>query len=102
MNEDFPEAWNSFVWLGILPEDVSIAAPMVATLWEVDVTEADERLEIFWNDALLLPGVPVKIAEKEWKTYRIHDLLHDLACKWLIAQQSPGLGQTIPAQSRLS
>lgn len=32
-NED-EEAWNAFVWLGVLPEDVQIAAPMATTLWE--------------------------------------------------------------------
>ena len=95
LREYFPEAWNSFVWLGVLPEDVSIAAPMVATLWKVDITEAADRLELFWNDALLLPGVPVKIGAKEWKTYRIHDLLHDLAINWLTEENSPGLRLTI-------
>ncbi len=96
LREDFPEAWSSFVWLGVLPEDVSIAAPMVATLWEVDVTEAADRLELFWNDALLLPGVPVRIGTEEWRTYRIHDLLHALAINWLTKKKSPGLGLTIP------
>ena len=96
LREDFPEAWSSFVWLGVLPEDVSITAPMVATLWEVDIKEAADRLELFWNDALLLPGVPVRIGTEEWTTYRIHDLLHDLAIKWLTTKRSPGLGLTIP------
>ncbi len=101
LREDFPEAWDSFVWLGVLPEDVSIAAPMVATLWQVDVTEAAERLELFWNDALLLPGVPVRIDTQEWKTYRIHDLLHVLAINWLTEKKSPGLGLTIPLAHRV-
>ncbi len=101
LREDFPEAWDSFVWLGILPEDVSIAAPMVATLWEIEVTEAAERLELFWNDALLLPGVPVRIGTPEWKTYRIHDLLHALAINWLTKKKSPGLGLTIPKAHRV-
>ena len=96
LREDFPETWESFVWLGVLPEDVNIAAPMVATLWDVDLAEAAERLELFWNDALLLPGVSTEIDEKEWKTYRLHDLLHDLARKWLTTEKNPGLGLTIP------
>ncbi len=96
LREDFPETWDSFVWLGVLPEDISITAPMVATLWEVEVKEAADRLELFWNDALLLPGVAVKIGQTQWKTYRLHDLLHDLACRWLTTKQSPGLGLTIP------
>ncbi|MEL6988311.1 MAG: NB-ARC domain-containing protein, partial [Bacteroidota bacterium] len=95
LRKDFPEAWNSFVWLGVLPEDVSIAAPMVATLWDVDVVEAADRLELFWNDALLLPGISVRIGTKKWKTYRIHDLLHDIAIKWLTEKKSSGIGLTI-------
>lgn len=91
MREDFAEAWSSFVWLGVLPEDVSINAPMVATLWQVDLAEASDRLELLWNDALLLPNVPVRIGAKQWPTYRIHDLLHDLAIKCLTAIESPGL-----------
>ncbi|MEM9275865.1 MAG: NB-ARC domain-containing protein, partial [Cyanobacteria bacterium P01_F01_bin.143] len=96
LREDFPEAWESFVWLGVLPEDVSIAAPMVATLWQVEVAEAADRLELFWNDALLLPSVSVRIGTEEWASYRVHDLLHDLAIKWLTTKDSPGLGLTIP------
>ncbi len=69
---------------------------MAATLWQVGVTEAADRLELFWNDALLLPVVIVRIGTKEWATYRIHDLLHDLAIKWLTKEKSPGLGLTIP------
>ncbi len=101
LREDFPEACESFVLLGVLPEDVSIAAPMVATLWEIEVTEAAERLELLWNDALLLPGVPVGIGTQEWKTYRIHDLLHDLAIKFLTKKKSPGLGLTIRKAHRV-
>ncbi|MEM9272487.1 MAG: NB-ARC domain-containing protein [Cyanobacteria bacterium P01_F01_bin.143] len=96
LRDDFTEAWDSFVWLGVLPEDVSIAAPMVATLWQVEVAEAADRLELFWNDALLLPSVPVRIGAEEWASYRVHDLLHDLAIKWLTTRESPGLGLTIP------
>ncbi|ELS04510.1 NB-ARC domain-containing protein, partial [Xenococcus sp. PCC 7305] len=96
LREDFPEAWESFVWLAVLPEDVSIAAPMVATLWQVEVAEAADRLELFWNDALLLPSVPVRIGTEEWASYRVHDLLHDLAIKWLTTKKSPGLGLAIP------
>ena len=96
LQEEFPETWESFVWLGVLPEDVSVAAPMVATLWQVEVAEAAERLELFWDDALLLSGVPMSIGGKKWPSYRVHDLLHDLAIKWLTKEKSPGLGLTIP------
>ena len=96
IREEDAEIWENFIWLGILPEDVSIASPMVATLWQVDMEEAAERLELFWNDALLLPGVPVVINEREWNTYRIHDLLYDLARHWLTRRKQPGLGLDLP------
>ncbi|MGK7897206.1 MAG: NB-ARC domain-containing protein, partial [Xenococcus sp. (in: cyanobacteria)] len=81
-NKYSSKIWSSLVWLGVLPEDLNIAAPMVATLWEVEVTKAAKILKILWNNALLLPGVPVRIGTEEWATYRIHDLLHDLAIRW--------------------
>ncbi len=89
LRADFPEAWQSFIWLGILPDDVSITAKMTATLWQVELDEASDRLELFWNDALLLPG---KAIAGKAKTYRLHDLLHDLARHLLTVQESPGLG----------
>ena len=38
-------AYEAFVGLGLLPEDAAIAAPMAATLWEVEEAEADGLLE---------------------------------------------------------
>ncbi|MCP4544324.1 MAG: hypothetical protein GY832_45010 [Chloroflexi bacterium] len=89
------EAWRAFAWLGVLPEDVAVTAPMAATLWEMDQAEVAEILELLWNDALLLPGPPVRIGEYRWPSYRLHDLLHDLARRLLIAEQPLGLGFTL-------
>ena len=50
------KAWNAFIWLSVLSEDVQIVAPMAATIWETDETEAADILELLWNDALLMPG----------------------------------------------
>jgi hypothetical protein len=96
-------AWQAFVWLGVLPEDVAVTAPMAATLWEMDQATAAETLELLWNDALLLPGSPVWIGEERWPSYRLHDLLHDIARRLLTAPSEPrqagdlpGLGLTLP------
>ncbi len=42
-NED-KQAWRAFLWLGVLPEDVQIAAPMAATLWEMKQAEVHDLL----------------------------------------------------------
>ena len=49
-------AYEAFVGLGLLPEDAAVAAPMAATLWEMEEAEADGLLEILWSESLLLPG----------------------------------------------
>ena len=92
LRTEYEKAWWAFVWLGVLPEDASIAAPMAATLWNVKETEASTLLEWLWNDALLLPGAPTHVGERNWPTYRIHDLLHDLARRIFISPQPEGLG----------
>ena len=88
--------------LGLLPEDAVIAAPMAATLWEVEEAEADGLLEILWSESLLLPGAPVRFDERPLHAYRLHDLLHDLARRLLTAPSGPtrpddlpGLGLTL-------
>ena len=100
LQEEIPEIWQHFVWLGVLPEDVLVVAPMVATLWDVAVAEASEQLELLWNDALLLPGSQIRVKECVYKSYRIHDLLHDVACRRLTAALPGGLGLTLVAAHR--
>ncbi len=50
---DDEPAWRAFAWLGVLPEDVRLAAPMAATLWNIGEAAAAEMLELLWNDAPL-------------------------------------------------
>ena len=88
-------AWRAFAWLGVLPDDVFIAAPMAATLWNTDVSEASRILELLWNDALLLPDIAVRIGESTWLAYRLHDLLHDHARRLLMRAQPQGLNLTL-------
>jgi len=95
-------AYEAFAGLSLLPEDAAIAAPMAATLWDVEEAEADGLLEILWSESLLLPGAPVRFDERTLRAYRLHDLLHDLARRLLIAPSGPtrpddlpGLGLTL-------
>lgn len=90
------KAWQAFAWLGILPEDVTISAPMAATLWETDIQDAVGLLELLWNDALLLVGPPVRVEGWAWPGFRIHDLLHDIARRMLTTETPKGLGLTLP------
>ena len=94
--------YEAFVGLGLLPEDAAIAAPMAATLWEMEEAKADVVLEILWSESLLLPGAPVRFDERTLRAYRLHDLLHVLARRLLIAPSGPtrpddlpGLGLTL-------
>lgn len=97
------QAWKNFIWLGVLPEDVTIAAPMAVTLWDMESQdEADERLELLWNDALLQSDSPIFVGDVEWKGYKIHDLLHDVARSRLIKSPPTGMGFNLPdAHSQL-
>ena len=91
-----PQELRQFAWLGIVPEDVSLTQEMGATLWDVAPFEAGEILRDFKDQALLLPQAQ-RPGEKP--TYRIHDLVHDLAKNLLAHEQYlgdlPGLGLTV-------
>ncbi|NMF61771.1 NB-ARC domain-containing protein [Brasilonema octagenarum] len=87
------QAWKNFIWLGVLPEDVTIAAPMAVTLWDMESQKkADKRLELLWNDALLQSDSPISVGGVECKGYRIHDLLHDVARSRLMKSPPTGMG----------
>ncbi|MEH2063525.1 MAG: NB-ARC domain-containing protein, partial [Nostoc sp.] len=87
------KAWENFIWLGVLPEDVIIAAPMAVTLWDMEShDEADKHLELLWNDALLQSDSPISFGGVECKGYRIHDLLHYVARSLLIQPPPTGMG----------
>ncbi|MFN6540153.1 MAG: NB-ARC domain-containing protein, partial [Nostoc sp. EkiNYC01] len=80
------EERQNFTWLGVLPEDVSITSQMAATLWNMDdERDAFDSLQYLADKALLLPGVSVNGT----RTYRLHDLFHDLACNLLTAASVP-------------
>lgn len=95
LRSDYEEAWRAFVWLGILAEDALISAPIAAILWDKKEADTREILEVLWNDALLMPGSTLVIGNNEWPSYRLHDLLHDVALRLLTAQKPQGLGLTV-------
>jgi hypothetical protein len=97
LQADDEAAYQAFIWLGILPEDVLIGAPMAATLWSITEIEAAEILELLWNDALLRSGAPILVREKSWPAYRLHDLLHNIARRLLGKEPPQGLGLDLPA-----
>jgi NB-ARC domain/APAF-1 helical domain len=70
------EQLQQFAWLGVLPEDVTIQPEMAATLWSIPRKKAGAVLRTFRAKALLLSGVQGLGQES---SYRIHDLMHDLA-----------------------
>ncbi|MEA5624724.1 NB-ARC domain-containing protein, partial [Nostoc sp. UHCC 0251] len=79
-----------FTWLGVLPEDVTINPKMTATLWDIaDERDASDSLKDLQSKALLLPGVPLADGTR---TYRLHDLFHDLARNLLTAPSQPRRG----------
>ncbi|MBW4500622.1 MAG: hypothetical protein KME57_13945 [Scytonema hyalinum WJT4-NPBG1] len=78
---------ENFIWLGVLPEDASMTQKMTVTLWDMDdERDASDILECLRSKALLLPGVSLVDGTR---TYRLHDLLHDLARNLLTAPSTP-------------
>ncbi|MEM9218690.1 MAG: NB-ARC domain-containing protein [Cyanobacteria bacterium P01_F01_bin.150] len=94
------EQLRQFAWLGVGPEDVNLTQEMATTLWQVTARQAGAILRQFGSKALLLPGVKQRDGRR---TYRLHDLMHDLAQRLLVsppqpmqAGDLPGLGLTKP------
>ena len=89
---------QQFIWLGVLPDDVTITEKMATTLWDCRLTEARKTLRYLRGKALLLIGV----SSEQTVNYRVHDLLHGLARNLLQASPYPetdyqlsGLGLSI-------
>ncbi|NET49613.1 MAG: hypothetical protein F6K09_13015, partial [Merismopedia sp. SIO2A8] len=95
-----PEYLHRFAWLGVLPEDAFITPKMAVTLWEVNQRQTLRSLRYLRSKALLLPAASLADGTQ---SYRLHDLLHDLARRLLTVTTAPtqennltGLGLTMP------
>ena len=80
-----PEFSHRFAEMGVLPEDSSINAKVMATIWSISLEESRRTLRELRRRSFLLDGV---IQEGE-QTYRLHDLMHDIAQSLL--QETSGL-----------
>lgn len=69
---------SCFPFFGALPEDVIINHKMMATIWKDSPLSAKKKL-IYLKDKALLTASNTCFDDGN-KSYRIHDLLHDLAC----------------------
>jgi len=87
------ERRTDFAWLGVLPEDVSLTPAMMATVWGKGEREAWDVLRYLQGKALLLPGTP---RPDGILTYRLHDLLHDLARRLLTTPPKPAREGDLP------
>ncbi|MFK8184213.1 MAG: NB-ARC domain-containing protein [Phormidesmis sp.] len=93
------EELQQFAWLGVVPEDVSLTRDMAETLWQVNRRQAGSILRKFQAKSLVLQGVQ---QADERASYRMHDLMHDLAQTLLTLSvvpekngELPGLGLTV-------
>ncbi|MGF1458717.1 MAG: NB-ARC domain-containing protein, partial [Leptolyngbyaceae cyanobacterium] len=88
-----PEQLRHFAWLGVVPEDVTLTQEMATTLWQVSKRTAGAILRIFSAKALLLKSGQQSCQRV---TYRMHDLMHDLAQKLLTSPQHPEQASDLP------
>jgi hypothetical protein len=82
-----------FAWLGILPDDVTLTPEMTAVLWGTDGRAARDGLRFLHDKSLVQRAGELRNGTP---TYRIHDLLHDLARRLLTAPASPADSHDLP------
>jgi NB-ARC domain len=71
-----PQQFEQFAWLGLLPEDVNLDRRVAAVLWDLSPFRAQKVLIDLRNRSFLTGGVDTIEGEP---SYRVHDLMHDLA-----------------------
>ncbi|MEM9008940.1 MAG: NB-ARC domain-containing protein [Cyanobacteria bacterium P01_F01_bin.86] len=67
---------QQFAWFGVLPEDVNLTAQVAKMLWGISQFKAKKTLIDFRKRSLLTDG---SSNLEEEPTYRVHDLMHDMA-----------------------
>ncbi|MDY7003748.1 MAG: NB-ARC domain-containing protein [Cyanobacteriota bacterium] len=82
-----PKTRENFIWLGILPDNVTITQGMATVLWDMDDEgNARDELEYLRSQGFLLDGVPFADGKP---TYRLHNSFHELARNLLTAPLKP-------------
>ncbi|MEO1446295.1 MAG: NB-ARC domain-containing protein, partial [Cyanobacteria bacterium J06635_11] len=84
---------RQFAWLGIIPEDVSLTEAMAETLWQVNSRQAREILHSFRSKSLILSSVQQADGQP---SFRMHDLMHDLAQRLLTTPEMPVAPGNLP------
>lgn len=92
IRQEYPSAYEAFLWLGLIKDNSVITASMASVFWEKEKAEAARLLDLLWNDALLLLGHSITIDNHSYPTYNIHDLLYSFIRRLLIRDQPDGLG----------
>nr|WP_277883410.1 NB-ARC domain-containing protein [Nostoc flagelliforme] len=93
LNSLTPELLQQFAWFGVLPEDVVITHAMGATLWGINPRQALTILRQLRSKALLQTGT-IQFDNKP--TYRLHDLIHDVAVGLLTDEKVPNQSEKLP------
>jgi hypothetical protein len=84
---------KQFAWFGVLPDDVVVTPAPAATLWATDVRSARDSLRYFRSKALLALGDPLPDGPP---TYKIHDMLHEMAKRLLTGEREPEDDHRLP------
>lgn len=88
-----PEQLSRFAWLGVVPEDVMLTELMAATLWETTPQQARTMLRFLKSRAMLLAGGRQPNGKLG---YRMHDLMHAVACRLLVSEPEPHHSNQLP------
>jgi len=93
--------WRTFVMLGILPEDTPFDAEIVSNAQDLSRQEAADILGLLYDDALVMRSSASRVKRgTSVPTYRLHDLLYDIARKLLVSPAPAGLELTLKETHR--
>jgi NB-ARC domain len=98
-----PQQFEQFAWLGVLPEDVNLDRRVAAVLWNLSPLRAKKVLIDLRNRSFLTGGVDTIKGDP---SYRVHDLMHDMARISIDcpssneSNQLSGLGMSVAAAHR--
>lgn len=95
-------AWRSFVLLGTFPEDTLLNAPILSNAFGLPLNVAEDILGLLFDDALIMRSqVPHSTdVHNLVQSYRLHDLLFDIARRIIITPPEAGLGLSLSECNR--